>query len=127
MNAKREMLARQVMRPNPSSVSPEQTLARAADLMTALGVRELPVVEAETLTGIVTRSDLEPFRGHFEWTTVATVMTANPVTVEPDTPLSAVATIFLENGFNSVPVADQGRLVGMIGRADLVRVLARPN
>ncbi|GBD42134.1 Magnesium transporter MgtE [bacterium HR39] len=57
--------------------------------------------------------------------TARDVMTPNPVTVRPDTPLSEIARILEERHIKRVPVVDeQGRLVGIVSRADLLRALA---
>lgn len=48
-------------------------------------------------------------------------MSAPPVTVGPDIPISKIAGIFSEKNINRVPVVDgEGRLVGIVARADLV-------
>jgi CBS domain-containing protein len=117
------VLARDIMRPKPSTVAPGDSLARAAELMTSLGIRELPVVEDRSLVGILTRTDLEPYRGHFEWTAVRTAMTRSPVAVAPETPAAAVVRLLLSRGFNAVPVVEGGELVGVISRADALRAL----
>jgi CBS domain-containing protein len=51
-------------------------------------------------------------------------MTPDPVAVDADTPVAAVARLLLARSFNSLPVTEGGRLVGMIGRSDLLRLLA---
>ena len=120
----RAVVTRDIMRARPGVVAPGESLARAAELMGTLGTRELLVVERGTLMGILTRGDMEPYRGHYEWTTVSAAMTPDPVTVSADAPITALARVLLEGGFNSVPVTDGGRLVGMVARHDLLRVLA---
>jgi CBS domain-containing protein len=119
------VVARHVMRPKPRSVTADDSLARAAEVMDALGIRELPVVAGRLLIGILSRTDMEPHRGHFEWTSVRTAMTSEPVTVSPDEPVGAVATLLLERGFNCVPVTAGGELLGMIARHDVLRVVAQ--
>jgi CBS domain-containing protein len=118
------VFARDVMRTRAAAVAPGDPLARAAELMQALGTRQLPVVAAPRLVGILTRTDMEAYRGHFEWTTVRTAMTARPLTVAPDTPVRAVARLLVERGFNAVPVVADGQLLGMIARSDALRALA---
>lgn len=50
------------------------------------------------------------------------VMTANVITVAPDTPVRAVAEILLENRISAVPVVDEdGRLLGIVSEGDLIR------
>ena len=88
-----------------------------------VGVRELPVVEHGRVVGIVAKRDLDPYVGHFEWTTVRTAMTPDPVTVQPDMPASEVAYVLVSRQINAVPVASAGSLIGMISRHDLLRLL----
>jgi CBS domain-containing protein len=120
-----EARAADVMRPGSAAVSPRDSLARAAETMEALGVRELPVIEAGRVVGILSVTDLAPHRGHFEWTAVRTAMSIDPVTVTPDTPVAAVAGLLLERCFNAVPVVATGThaLLGMLSRNDLLRLL----
>jgi CBS domain-containing protein len=119
------VVARHVMRPRPAVVAPDESLARAAEVMDAGGSREVPVVaDGDALVGILARSDMEPHRGHYEWTAVRTAMTADPVTVLPDAPATEVAALLLQRGFNSVPVAVGRELLGMIACRDVLRVLA---
>jgi CBS domain-containing protein len=92
--------------------------------MEALGTRQLPVAAAGRLVGILTRTDMQVYSGHFEWTTVGSAMTAAPRTVGPDTPVRAVARLLAERGFNAVPVVADGEFVGMIARSDALRALA---
>jgi len=119
-----EMMAREIMRPGPRTVAPDESLARAAELMETLGTRELPVVKGCGLVGVLTRTDMEPHRGHWEWTAVRTAMTSNPVTVPPEAPIRTVARLLLDRKFNSVPVVAGGELLGMIARSDVLAALA---
>ena len=51
-------------------------------------------------------------------------MTREVVTVEEETPLSDIARLLEEHRIKRVPVLRQGRVVGIVSRADLVRALA---
>jgi CBS domain-containing protein len=115
-----------IMRPDVPAVAPQDSLARAADVMARLEIRELPVVEDGRLVGIITRRDMEPHLGHFEWTAVGVAMTSDPVTVHPDAAAATVASLLLARAFNAVPVALGTSLLGMVGRADLLRLFAMP-
>jgi CBS domain-containing protein len=55
---------------------------------------------------------------------VADVMTRNVVTVEPDTPLAEVAAILEKNRIKRVPVVKNGKIVGIVSRANLLQALA---
>jgi CBS domain-containing protein len=55
------------------------------------------------------------------------LMTPDPVTIPPETPLAVVARTLAERGFSGAPVTDaEGRLVGMVTEGDLIRRLAAP-
>jgi len=55
--------------------------------------------------------------------TVSEAMTPNPVTVRPDSILETVAALMVESNFHTLPVIDNGRLVGIIGKEDVIRNL----
>ena len=55
---------------------------------------------------------------------VQDVMTPNPITTTPETPLAEVAHVMIEKRINRLPVVNPGRrLVGIITRHDLVKAL----
>jgi CBS domain-containing protein len=119
--------ARNVMRTEGISVVPGESLARAAGVMDSAQRREVAVVDGGALVGILTRTDMEPYRGHFEWTAVRAAMNREPVTVAPDAPLGDVMSLLLERGFNGVPVCAGGQFLGMISRSDVLRAVAQPD
>jgi CBS domain-containing protein len=53
------------------------------------------------------------------------MMTAEPDTVEPDTSVQEAARLVHDSGHNRLPVVEDGRLVGVVTRLDLLGVLAR--
>jgi CBS domain-containing protein len=83
---------------------------------------EVLVLEHGLLVGLVSSRDVEPFQGHEAWTAVPVAM-AQPVTVAADTPDRVVAGLLLARTFNCVPVVTQGVLLGLVCRADLLRLL----
>jgi CBS domain-containing protein len=58
---------------------------------------------------------------------VGDAMTIPPVTIGPHRTLRAAATLMLDRQVNRLPVVDDGKLVGILTRADLVRAFARPD
>jgi len=117
------IVAVDVMRAVPR-LAPDQSLTSAATLMKSLGVRELPVVARGRLVGLLAESDLRPHDGHYEWTTVETAMTREPVTITAETPVAAIASLLLARSFNAVPVVVGGVPLGVVTRADLLRLVA---
>lgn len=57
-------------------------------------------------------------------TTVEQVMTAEPVTISVEAAVSELVELFLHKKINPVPVLDGGKLVGIVSRADIVKMLA---
>ena len=56
---------------------------------------------------------------------VKAIMTKKVVTVTPDTSLQQMATLMHERQCHLLPVVEAGRLKGVVGKADLVRAIAR--
>ena len=72
---------------------------------------------------------LEPLK-HFEQrlrkafaSTAADMMTEDPTTVAPDTPVAEAARIIHDSGHNRLPVVEHGRLVGVVTRVDVLGAL----
>jgi CBS domain-containing protein len=128
------MLATDVMIRNVVSVRPSMPARAAAALLVVHGFTSAPVVTAEgVLRGIVTEADLMrgqplPDPEHTDTTpdtTAGEVMTPDPRTMRPIDDLSDVVAVMLANGIRSVPIVEDGRLVGIISRRDVLRCVAR--
>jgi CBS domain-containing protein len=57
--------------------------------------------------------------------TVGDICSKDPVTIEEDTPLDEIATIMSEKKIHTLPVVKNGDLIGVVGKADIIRTLAR--
>lgn len=57
--------------------------------------------------------------------TVADAMTPEPVSVEPGTDLETVAALMVDSNFHTLPVVENQRLVGVVGKEDVLRTLIR--
>jgi CBS domain-containing protein len=89
--------------------------------------KELPVPSFFTfLNGLITLTSMKQFEKQVQKiaaTTVAQAMTPNPVAVRPDTDIGAVAALMVDNNFHTIPVVDEGELVGIVGKEDILRTL----
>jgi CBS domain-containing protein len=56
---------------------------------------------------------------------VREVMTGAPVGMQPDADLTDLVSLMLEAGIRSMPILDDGQLVGIVSRRDVLRVVAR--
>lgn len=135
------MQAMDVMTREVTTVSPATTVQDAGRAMAARAVAALPVLDADgLLVGIVSEADLlrgqvpaDP-RLHLRRDAsaadpvprvVAEVMTSPVRTVGHRDDLSDVATLMVSGRLRSVPVMANGRMVGILGRRDLLRTLVR--
>jgi CBS-domain-containing membrane protein len=57
--------------------------------------------------------------------TVAEAMTPDPVTVSPDTAIETIAGLMVDSNLHTLPVVQEGRLVGVIGKEDVLRTLIK--
>jgi CBS domain-containing protein len=55
--------------------------------------------------------------------TVADAMTPDPTTVGSETSIEELGTIMVDNNFHTIPVVDEGELVGIVGKEDVLRTL----
>ena len=111
------------MTPNPSRVRLADTLATVRTIMQAEGFKHLPVVETKRVLGVITDRDVRQHAAHLDETLVETAMTADPVTVSPDTTIEEAASVMLVRRIGCLPVVQSGGLVGIITTTDLLRAL----
>jgi len=130
-----------VMTRDVVTVDPAASYGRCVRVVRMHGVGALPVVSAGKLVGIVTLTDLvlqghrPPARERYERPqasamtgdlTAAELMTAQLVRVFPDTPLSGAVRQMFQHRINRVPVVDnEGCLVGIVSRSDVLRIFLR--
>ncbi len=112
----------------PLSCRPEASVREAAQMMAASHVSSLGVTDAEErLLGIVTVRDMSNkvlAEGRDPATPVREVMTADPATLPPSALGSDILHIMLERRIGHLPIAEEGRFVGMITQTDLTRFQA---
>ncbi len=132
---------------------PDTSVNLVARLMAGRDISGVPVVDEGRVVGIVTELDLivrntrlEPpaffqildaripletpaqFRErlqHMLGTLARDVMTEKVVTIGPDEELEALAELMVKRRVNPVPVVENGRLVGIVSRSDIIRMMAR--
>jgi CBS domain-containing protein len=117
-----------VMHAEPLVVAPEDTLGQAAELMRERDLGSALVADFGRLIGILTSRDLlRAFaaRAHPSDARVREWMTADPVTVEPETPIAEAEFIMGEYGFHHLPVVgEEEQPIGIVGLRD---VAGRPS
>ena len=144
------MKARDVMVSPVVTVGPSASVKEAAKLLLERGISAVPVVDDQgKVVGIVSEGDLlhrseagterrrswwllgltgeetlaaEYVKAHAR--KVGDVMTSQVTTATPDTPLHELATLMETNSVKRVPIVQDGHLVGIVSRANLVQAVA---
>jgi len=144
------MHARDVMVAPVITVKPSTTVKEVAELFLEKRISAAPVIDSqEKLVGIVSEGDLlhrveagterhrswwlEGFIGNDTLAAeyvkahgrkVSDVMTRKVITASPQTPLHEVATLMEKNAIKRVPILENGQLVGIVSRANLIQAVA---
>jgi len=146
------IIVRDIMTTDLITVTLDMDISRAAKILLDNKINGVPVVDdSGRLKGILCQSDLItqqkklPIPTIFTFLdglirltsmkqiekqvrkiaalTVSEAMTPKPVTVRPDTGLEIVAALMVNNNFHTLPVVEDSRLVGIIGKEDVLRTL----
>ena len=144
------MLAKDVMTPNVVTIAPSLAIEEIAQLLLSCNISGVPVVDAEDrLIGLVSEGDLlrrledGTERRRSWWLNLLTgpeerarefvkthgrraedVMTREVMTVTADTPVGEIAQILERRRIKRVPVVEDGKIVGIVSRANLLHCLA---
>ena len=146
------MLVKEIMTAHPITVTAQMEIIEAAKLLLEQRINGVPVVdESGKLVGILCQSDIIaqqkklPLPSLFSFldgyinlssmkgiekevrkiaaTSVSDAMTANPITVAPDSSIETVAALMVDHNFHTLPVVADGMLVGVVGKEDILRTL----
>ena len=115
-----------IMNTDVAVVHPFESIYRARTLIVQRQVKTLPVIDAERrVIGVVSIIDLFT-RDIVELETVDSIMRTEVTTIPATTPVAELVPAMTSEGYKNVPVVDDdGRLVGMITRGELIAVLHR--
>lgn len=146
------LTAKDIMTTNTVTLRPDADVSEAVRLMLENKINGLPVVDADgRLVGVICQSDLiaqqkkialpsfftlldglfpisatEQLDREVSKMTALTVdkaMTSEPVSVDASTPLDEIATLMVEKKLYTLPVLENGRVVGVVGKEDVLRTL----
>ena len=122
-----------IMTKQPLTVTPMETIGQADELMNTNNIRQIPVVEATELVGIITDRDVRSFlsgsllespeaREKALNTKISEIMTTEPITVSPEDDLEEAVELLIEEKFGGIPVVDKSAgLVGIVTYVDVLR------
>ena len=134
------------------TVSPQTEIVNAAKILLEKRINGLPVIDdSGNLVGILCQSDLVAQQKNIPIPSVYTLldsiipltslkridkevkkiaalkveqaMTPNPVTVGPETDIEDVAKLMVDKKYHTLPVVENGKLVGVVGKEDVLKTL----
>lgn len=124
-----------IMTSNIIKLNIDDQLTKAEELFKKHKIRHLPVVNGDTIVGILSYTDLQKvsFTDDFDDAisgvqaivynsySIEQVMTKQILSVFPWTPIKEVAKILSESNFNALPVVQDEQLVGIVTTVDLLK------
>jgi CBS-domain-containing membrane protein len=118
------LTARDIMSESLLTIAPEATVQEAIETLLRKRISGLPVVDAAgQLVGIITEFGLLAMAYDVEvrQEKVRKHMTTNVISVSPDDPIRKVADTCIIHRVRRVPVVEDGRLLGLISRRDVLK------
>ncbi|MBT3178876.1 MAG: CBS domain-containing protein [Desulfobacula sp.] len=146
------VIAEDIMETDVICISPDTEVPKAVEILLKNHINGVPVVnDKNELVGILCQSDLifqqkempippiftildsiiplssskklEDTLQKISAATVDQAMIKDPVTISADTPVSEIASLMVEKHFHTLPVVDGKKLIGIIGKEDILKTL----
>lgn len=144
---------KEIMTKDVITVNKDTNLRELSDILLKRAINGVPVVDdSGAVLGVVCESDLiekdkplhiptvfvildsfipleNPWRLEREFkritaTTVGDIYSSPAVTVEPDDDISRAASLMSEKKYYTIPVVENGKLVGVLGKADIIKAMS---
>jgi tRNA nucleotidyltransferase (CCA-adding enzyme) len=116
--------ARLMMSSPVKTIPPHLTMDEASRLMYRYGHTGFPVVEDGRLVGIISRRDVDKANHHgLGHAPVKAYMSTKVLTIEPNTTLEEIQDIMIRNNIGRLPVMEDGKLVGIVSRSNVIEIL----
>ena len=120
--------AADIMTTNVITAKKDMLLTDVIALLLRWHISALPVVDLEDkIVGIVSEIDLVnlTFDGNAADTTVEEVMVTDIISFSPSTQLADLVQTFSKRHLRRVPIIENGKVVGIISRRDILREMLR--
>jgi len=104
------------------TVTPETRMEEVALMLRTKGITGIPVVNGERVVGMISRRDFRKMRKVSQIKApVRAFMAADVLTIAPDKSPTQAAQLMVKHDVGRLPVVDNGRVIGIITRSDLMR------
>ena len=118
--------ARDIMTKPVITVKHDMILTDVIKTLLRWHISGVPVVDdGDKLVGMITEHDVVNFAlsGHAAGTKASEVMTEQVVTYSPDTLIVEIINFFAAHRIRRVPVVEEGKVIGIISRRDIIRYM----
>jgi Zn-dependent protease/predicted transcriptional regulator len=120
----RDLDVEDVMTREFTALAPTDSVARGLEMVYQTGQDDFPVMDGDRLLGMVSRQDLlAAVNRHGMHAAVADVMEVNVPAVPPLAKVSRVQDELFNEGWGSLPVMQEGRLIGLLGSDNITRYI----
>lgn len=119
------MIASDIMTRRVHTTTPQASVQEVAQLLYRERISGVPVIDKSSgqIIGMITEADIIRNIDRDDLK-VAEVMSRHLFVVDEDTPVSEIAALLSERRIKRVPVVQEGRVVGIVSRADIVQAVA---
>jgi CBS domain-containing protein len=115
------MLAKDIMTKEVVTVSPSATVKELAKILIQQQLSGVPVVNQQgQILGVASEADIVAKKGR----QVKDIMSKKVLSIAEDTPVEEIAALMMTNKIKRLPVMREGKLVGIVSRADIVGAVA---
>lgn len=119
------MIASDIMTRRVCTTRAETTVQELAQLLSREHISGAPVVDEDgKIIGIVTEADIISNVGRADLC-VSDIMSHTLITVDEETQVSEIASLLTERKIKRVPVVRNGKIIGIVSRADIVHAVAQ--
>jgi len=119
--------AQEIMTREVQTVTPETPVSIAIRILAIRKISGLPVVdENKNLKGVISEKDLLQVlieKGDIKDSTVSEFMTHEVKSFSPEDSADTICEFLINNPFRRVPIAKDGKLLGLISRADIITLI----
>ena len=147
------MKVKEIMTKKVITVTPKAKVKDIAKLLIKYAITGVPVIKGKKVVGIITETDLVMQKSKIQipdfvqlleariylkdgkkfekelkkifGITAKEVMTNNVISIAPEASVQDLATLIADRHINPVPVIKDGKLVGIVSRADIVKLLVQ--
>ena len=120
----KDLQTQDIMIIDVQTISSNDLIAAAKLKMMRSNVGGLPVIDNERLVGIITHRDIPLAGGEAVGLKVEELMSKDLRVVEPTTSIKEIVKIMNDEGYQRIPVVQDGKLMGLVTQSSIIRAVS---